>query len=95
MGKVFSKKLTKMNKHISIYRTTISDHYAVVDMGDNRAEAVNLVSFFKQAGNQAENRIQKNLPLEDHDRSNTRFLTGSFVQENRGWYVDPKCRFPE
>lgn len=88
---IFNNELAQNEQSISVYRTTISDHYAVViDNGDSQTDASDWVRRLRDEGESAQARIDNGTP-ESWDTSNTRFLTGAFVQENRGWVIDPSC----
>lgn len=88
---LFKNQLATGGYEVSVFRTTISNHYAVsVDAGDSESSARGLAGFFRAEGREAEERIATG-NVEDFDRSNVKFLTGSFVQESKGWLIDSDC----
>ncbi len=90
-SEAFHDQLQEDGKAVSIYLTTISNHYAVViDSDDRRSVANEWVRFLREKGLEAEDRIKRGNALRV-DRENIRYLTGAFLQENRGWVIDPNC----
>jgi len=87
----FGASLPAKGGRITIARTSISDHFAVtIDTGADKAAAEAWATVLRDAGRAAEKRISDGEAM-PFDRTNLRYLTGAFVQENRGWSVDPSC----
>lgn len=89
-GKDPSLGLTQ--RKVSIYRTTLSDHYAVViDMGDDQNAASRWAEWLRVQGVEAAQRVADKTTTSRFDSPNIQYLTGAFVQKNRGWYLDAQC----
>lgn len=87
----FKDALAAQNRIVSIFRTSISDHYAVtIDTGNDKALASAWVSDMKSLGQAATQRLSAGTGTA-RDSQNLRFLTGAFVQEDRGWSIDDAC----
>jgi hypothetical protein len=81
----------ELEEPVAIYRTRISGHYAVtVDLEDDRPSAQAVVHKARTIGNEAAARMA-NGTASPEDLQNLRYLTDAFVQQNRGWRVDPDC----
>jgi len=77
---------------VVVYRTTISNHYAVViDAGDKKALADEWVSNARAVGQDAVQRIQ-NGEANNVDKWNLQYLVQAFAQENKGWILDDACK---